>query len=127
MERQVRRDPSSSEISERLLNKPTKTAKPKKNENHEQVREDPYYSDIPEWLQDVRENLVDDTVPERRDTHASTSHELSLEPTRSVELGKHSVYTHFPKARAVRGPKSQGPRAEDVWAESYLLQKILVI
>ena len=38
------------------------------------------------------------TVPERRDSHASFSHEPSLEPspTRSVDLGKHSVYTHFP-------------------------------
>ena len=59
----------------------------------------PYYSDIPEWLQEFKENLVDDRVPERRDSHASSSHELSLEPTRSVDLGKHSVYTHFPKDR----------------------------
>ena len=32
-------------------------------------------------------------------THASSSHEPSLEPVRSVDLGKHSVYTHFPKDR----------------------------
>ena len=38
-------------------------------------------SEIPEWLQEFRENLVDDEVPERRDSHASSSHELSLEPT----------------------------------------------
>ena len=44
---------------------------------------------------------MDDRVPERRDSHASSSHEPSLEPTptRSVDLGKHSVYTHFPKDR----------------------------
>ena len=48
-----------------------------------------------------RKNLVDDRVPERRDSHASSSHEASLEPTssRSVDLGKHSVYTHFSKDR----------------------------
>ena len=42
---------------------------------------------------------MDDRVPEHRDLHASSSHEPSLEPTlvRSVDLGKHSVYTHFPK------------------------------
>ena len=59
------------------------------------------YSDIPEWLQEFRENLVDDRVPERRDSHASSSHEPSSEPTltRSADLGKHSVYTHFPKDR----------------------------
>ena len=44
---------------------------------------------------------MDDRVPERRDSHASSSHEPSLEPTptRSVDLGKHSVYTHFSKDR----------------------------
>ena len=52
-------------------------------------------SEIPEWLQEFRENLVDDEVPEHKDSHASSSHELSLEPTRSADLGKHSVYTHF--------------------------------
>ena len=64
-------------------------------------RGDPLYSDIPEWLQEFRENLVDDRVPEHRDSHASSSHEPSLEPTttRSVDLGKHSVKTHFPKDR----------------------------
>ena len=54
-----------------------------------------------EWLQEFRENLVDDRVPEHRDSHASSSHEPSLEPAlaRSVDLGKHSVYIHFPKDR----------------------------
>ena len=56
-------------------------------------------SEIPEWLQEFRENLVDDEVPEHRDSHASSSHELSLQPMRSVDLGKHSVYIHFPKDR----------------------------
>ena len=44
---------------------------------------------------------MDDRVPEHKDSHASSSHEPSLEPTptRSVDLGKHSVYTHFPKDR----------------------------
>ena len=38
-------------------------------------------------------------VPEH--THASSSHEVSLEPTskRREDLGKHSVYTHFPEDR----------------------------
>ena len=63
--------------------------------------EDPCHSDIPEWLQEFRENLVDDRVPEHRDSHASSSHEPSLEPTpaRSADLDKHSVYTHVPKDR----------------------------
>ena len=144
--RQERRDPCgidpcpaavSSKHVERqergdLLTKPTKNPKPNKNEDHDLERRDPCHSDIPEWVQEFRENLVDDRVPEHRDSHASSSHELSLEPTpaRSAELGKHSVYTHFRKteiARSARGQKSQGPRAEDALAESYLVQKILVI
>ena len=99
VERQEREDPYSSETSEELLNKPTKIPKPKKNEDHERVRGDPCHSDVPECLQEFRENLVDDRVPERRDSHASSSHALSLEPTRSADLGKHSVYTHFLKDR----------------------------
>ena len=56
-------------------------------------------SDIPEWLQEFRENLVDNEIPVHGGSHASSSHGLSSEPTRSVDVGKHSVYTHFPKDR----------------------------
>ena len=58
-------------------------------------------SEIPEWLQEFRDNLVDDEVPEHGDSHASSSHEASLEPTtkRREDLGKHNVHTHFPKDR----------------------------
>ena len=58
-------------------------------------------SEIPEWLQEFRENLVDDEIPLQEGSHASSSHEVSLEPTtkRREDLGKHSVYTHFPKDR----------------------------
>ena len=61
-------------------------------------------SEIPEWLQEFRENLVDERVPEHRDSHASSSHEVSLEPTskRSEDLGKRSVYTHFPNKPKLR-------------------------
>ena len=42
-------------------------------------------SEIPEWLQEFRENLVDDRDAEHRDS----SHEVSLEPTskRREDLG----------------------------------------
>ena len=58
-------------------------------------------SEIPEWLQEFREILVDDEIPVHGDSHASSSHEASLEPTfkRREDLGKHSVHTHFPKDR----------------------------
>ena len=55
-------------------------------------------------------------VPEHRDSHASSSHEPSSEPMRSVDLGKHSVFLTSRKTEIAR-PESQGPRAEDVLAE----------
>ena len=62
-------------------------------------RGNPLCSEIPEWLQEFREKLVDDEIPEHGDSHASSSHEVTLEPTfkRREDLGKHSLYTHFPE------------------------------
>ena len=61
-------------------------------------RSNPLNSEIPEWLQEFRENLVDDEIPVHGDSHASSAHEVSLEPTfkRREDLCKHSVYTPFP-------------------------------
>ena len=44
---------------------------------------------------------MDDEIPLQGGSHASSSHEASLEPTfkRCEDLGKHSVYTHFPQDR----------------------------
>ena len=58
-------------------------------------------SEIPEWLQEFTENLVDDEIPLHGHSHASSSHEASLELIfkRREDLGKHSVHTHFPKDR----------------------------
>ena len=91
-----------TERTGRLVDQANQKSKTKKkNENHEKERGDPLYFEIPEWLQEFRENLVDDEILERGDSHASSSHEVSLEPTstRSEDLGIHSVYTHFPKDR----------------------------
>ena len=64
-------------------------------------RGNPSDSEIPEWLQEIREILVDDEIPLQGGSHASSSHETSLEPTtkRREDLGKHSVHNHFPKDR----------------------------
>ena len=40
----------------------------------------PLHSEIPEWLQEFRETLVDDEIPLQGGSHASSSHEGSLEP-----------------------------------------------
>ena len=100
MDRQARGNSYTSSTPEELFNEPTEIPKPNQNEDHEQVQGSPY-SDIPGWLQEFRENLVDDRVVEHRDSHANSSHVSSLEatPARSADLGKHSVYTHFPKDR----------------------------
>ena len=44
---------------------------------------------------------MDDEIPLQEASHASSSHEVSLEPTvkRREDLGKHNVHTHFPKDR----------------------------
>ena len=43
-------------------------------------RGNPCDSEIPEWLQEFRENLVDDEIPLQGGSHASSSHEASFEP-----------------------------------------------
>ena len=44
---------------------------------------------------------MDEEIPLQGGSHASSSHEASLEPTtkRREDLGKHTVYIHFPKDR----------------------------
>ena len=95
-------------------------------------RGNPLNSEIPEWLQEFREILVDDEIPVHGGSHASSSHEASLEPTfkRREDLGKHSVLLISLKteiARSVKGPKLQGPHAEDAMAKPYVVLKNLVI
>ena len=77
-----------------------KTPKPSKKETTIELG-NPLYSEIPEWLQEFREILVDDEIPVHGDSHASSSHEVSLEPIfkRREDLGKHNVKTHFPEDR----------------------------
>ena len=97
-----RKDPLSASKSGSAP-KPTQNLKPSEEETTIE-RGDPLFaakpaplsSEIPVWLQEFRENFVDERVPEHRD-----SHEASLEPTtkRREDLGKHSVYIHFPKDR----------------------------
>ena len=96
---------TSEELWEDPLHRSTET-KNTKNEGHEEVQSDLLH-ELPNWLQEFRENLVDVSspleprgIPEpgHRDT-SSSSHELPMESRAEVEpgSGKHSVYTHFPK------------------------------
>ena len=54
--------------------------------------------DLPEWPEELKENLVDESVPEHRDA-PSSSHELPSEPRAKVVSGKHSIFTHVAKDR----------------------------
>ena len=109
-----------------VVDQANKTSKTNKKKSHRQNGETRCISEIPEWLQEFKENWVDDEIPEHGDSHASSSHDISLEPTvkRREDLGKHSVYTHFPKDRnceICKRTKITRARAEDAMAELKIL------
>ena len=88
-------------------------------------------SEIPEWLHEFRENLVDDEIPLQGGSDASSSHEASLEPIfkRREDLGKHKVTTDFRKDRnceICKRTKITRARAEDAMAKPYLVLTNLV-
>ena len=79
----------------------------------------------------IQENLVDDEIPLQGGSHASSSHEASLEPiaTRREDLVNTMFILIFPKTEIVRsasGQKLQGLRAEDAMAKLYFVLKNLV-
>ena len=87
--------------------------------------------DIQEWLQEFREHLVDDEIPVHRDSHASSSHEVFLYCyLRDVRIWVSTVFIltslKTEIARLVKGPKLQGPHADDAMAKPYLVLKISV-
>ena len=89
-------------------------------------------SEIPEWLQEFRGNLVDDEIPVHGGSHASSSHEALQSPRlREVWIWVNTQFIltslETEIARSVRGPKLQEPRAEDALPEPYLVQKTLMI
>ena len=99
----------------------------KKKGDIETVRRNPL-RDLPEWLEEFTENLVDESVPVHRDATATSSRESASELRTRVVSGKRSIYTHFPKdkncefcmrTKITRAPcrKRTGtavPRAENV-------------
>ena len=91
-------DDRTGELVETQANQIPKTNKKETTIERGNLCDDP---EIPDWLQEFRENLVDDEILLQGGSHASSSHEASLEPTtkRREDLGKHNVHTHFPKDR----------------------------
>ena len=90
---------ASEELRRNLQHKPTETENQNKKEGHEEVQGD-LLRDMPDWLQDLRENLVDKNVPPQQYSHSS-SHELPMEPRAKVVpgSGEHSIFSHFPEDR----------------------------
>ena len=66
-------DDGSGQSDEIQANKNLKTNKKRTTIE----RCNPLDSEIPEWLQEFRENLVDDEIPLQGGSHASSSHEVS--------------------------------------------------
>ena len=96
----------SEELRGNPMQRSKETENKNKNEGREEVQSDQSH-ELPEWLQEFRENLVDERSlseprgkpePGYRDTFSS-SHELPRESRAKVERGsgKHCVQTHFPK------------------------------
>ena len=74
----------------------TENENPNKNDDEEVQSGE--LQGVPDWLQEFRHGLVDESVPENRDA-PSSSHELPLEPRAKVVPSKHNIFTHFPKNR----------------------------
>ena len=142
----------SEELRGNPLHKPTETENKNKNEGREEVQSDLLH-DLPDWLQDFRENLGDESspltprgnpAPKDQDT-SSSSHALPLGSRAKVEpgSGKHSVYTHFTQDQncdiCLKTKKNEGLLQRTCWysraqsgkfgdlifamAEPYLVQK----
>ena len=58
--------------------RPNQKFKTQQYEDHEPEWATPSSSEIPEWLQEFRENLVDESVPEPHDSNVSSSDEPSF-------------------------------------------------
>ena len=103
-----------------MLTKPIKLQKPTKK-SHRENGETRCILKSRSGCKNSKENLVDDEIPEHGDSHASSSHGLSIEPTRSASLCKHTVFILISLktiiARSVRGSNYKG--AEDAMAKLY--------
>ena len=75
----------------------SRNRKTPKNDDDEELQSD-QLQDVPDWLQEFRHGLVDESVPVHRDA-SSSFHELLLEPRAKVVSGKHSILTHSSKDR----------------------------
>ena len=90
-----RSESMSVDVQGNLSHEPAETENPNKIDDNEELQSD-QLQDVPDWLQEFRHGLEDESVPEHRDAFSS-SHELPLEPRAQVVSGKHSIFSCFPK------------------------------
>ena len=57
---------------------------------------------LPEWLEGVTENLVDEGASAKRNTPRSTSRDSDSETFKKVVSGRHSIFTPCPKDLQLR-------------------------
>ena len=83
----INSDPSPVQVSNSVDDRSRQPDETQANKNPKPQKEtsiergNSLNSEIPEWLQEFTEILVDDEIPLLGGSHASSSHELSLEPT----------------------------------------------
>ena len=104
-----------------------KSKKQKQNGDNGTVRGNPSI-DLPEWLQEFTENLVDESVPAHRDAPASSSREAVSETRQKVVSGKHIIF-HFlpegPKLRHLHEDQDyKGSLQKTHWRSSTLCRKV---
>ena len=75
---------------------PTEVENPNKNDDEE--LQDDELQGVPDWVQELKHGLIDESVPEQRES-SSSSHEIPLEPRAKVVPSKHNIFAHFPKDR----------------------------
>ena len=97
------------ERSGRPYNNPANKIPKTNKKEPKREQSDPLFSEIPEWLQESRENLVDDEIPVHGDSQASSSHEASFGPySRDVRIWVSTVFILISQkteiARSVKGP-----------------------
>ena len=116
----------SEELRGNPVHRPTENENTNKKKGREEVESDLLH-DLPYWLQEFREKLVDESsplepwrnpAPKDQDT-SSSSHELPMESRAKVDpgSGKHSIYsfrTKITRASCRRRADTVVPRAENV-------------
>ena len=82
--------------------------------------------DLPEWLEELKENLVDTDLP--ASAHVSQESDLEHPAKGATKSRKHSIYTHFPKDRkcdvCLEPKNDKGSLQKTHWRSSTSCRKV---